>query len=207
MSFTDLRSKMQSYSGAKTPDYQLQYMTTEFKEILNNMSNQFVEHLTLDLIEKDIPFELKNWLVHPYYQSSNENAKDCLELCPSVKYIYGRKIKSWTDSALKCFDNFLLKYIQVDKNETIHKVGSKQKETDVYNHLIEKGGLEQEIGQNFINIYQIRSSFHHIQYEEKDDKRIPRRMSNSYCNNQRDLIVPWFKTSIINMFSLIDKQN
>lgn len=140
----------------------------------------------------------------PYYQSSNENAKDCIEYCPTVKHIWGRKIKAWTDSALKCYDNFLLKWIQIDKRENIRKTYSGLKETDVYQHLINKGGIEQEIGQNFKNIYQIRSSFQHIQTEERNGIRIPRRISNSKCNKMRDVIIQCFKSSLLALFASLE---
>lgn len=207
MKFTELRNTMKSFSGTSTPEYQLTYITTEVKELLSGLNNQYVEYLTTDITELDLQFNLQQWLGSPFYQSSNENAKDCLEYCPKVKHIWGRKIKSWTDSALKCFDNFLLKYVQIDKGETVPRTYSGLKETDVYNHLIKKGGLEKEIGQNFKNIYQIRSSFQHIQTEEKDGIRIPKRISNSQCNKMRDIIVQCFKISLVSFFSMVDTPN
>ncbi len=203
MKFTELRNTMQSFSGASTPDYQLAYITSEVKDLLNGLNNQFIEYLTKDITNTELPFNLQQWLGSPYYQSSNENAKDCLEYCPTVKHIWGRKIKSWTDSALKSYDNFLLKYVQIDKGESVHKTYSGLKETDVYNHLIAKGGVEQEIGQNFKSIYQIRSVFQHIQAEEKDGIRVPKRISNSQCNKWRDVIIQCFKLSLIALCNLI----
>lgn len=207
MKFTELRNTMQSFSGASTPDYQLAYITAEVKDLLNGLNNQFVEYLTNDIVETELQLNLPQWLGSPYYQSSNENAKDCLEHCPTVKHIWGRKIKGWTDSALKCYDNFLLKYIQIDKGESIPKTYVGIKETDVYNYLIGKGGIEQEIGQNFKNIYQIRSAFQHIQTEEKDGIRIPKRISNSQCNKWRDVIIQCFKHSLIALSHILISEN
>lgn len=206
MKFTELRNTMQTFSGASTPDYQLAYIATEVKDLLNGLNNQFVEFLTKDITDTELQWDIKQWLGAPYYQASNENAKDCLEQCISVKHIWGRRIKSWTDSALKCYDNFLLKYIQIDQKETIFKTHSGLKETDVYKHLISKGGIEQEIGQNFTNIYQLRSAFQHIQTEEKDGIRIPKRISNSQCNKSRDLIIHWLRTSVLSLFALVEVQ-
>ncbi|MCK6610962.1 MAG: hypothetical protein L6Q78_07965 [Bacteroidia bacterium] len=206
MKFTELRNTMQTFSGASTPDYQLAYIATEVKDLLNGLNNQFVEFLTKDITDTELQWDIQQWLGAPYYQSSNENAKDCLEQCISVKHIWGRRIKSWTDSALKCYDNFLLKYIQIDQKETISKTYIGLKETDVYNHLINKGGKEQEIGQNFKNIYQLRSKFQHIQMEEKDGIRVPKRITNSDCNKLRDLIVPWFRLSLWELFNLVEAQ-
>lgn len=202
MKFTELRNTMQTYTGASTPDYQLAYITAEVKDLLNELNNQFVEYLTKDIIETELQINLQQWLGSPYYQSSNEYAKDCLEQCPTVDHIWGRKIKGWTDSVLKCYDNFLLKYIQIDKCEAISKNRVGLKETDVYHHLIKKGGIEQEVGQNFINIYQIRSVFQHIQTEEKDGVRIPKRISNSKCNQARDIVIFNLKIALMAFFEL-----
>ena len=202
MKFTELRNTMQSFSGASTPEYQLAYISSEVKDLLNDLNYQFVEYLTKDIIETELQLNLQQWLGSPYYQSSNENAKDCLEQCPTVKHIWGRKIKGWTDSALKCFDNFLLKYIQIEKGETISKSHHGLKETDVYHHLINKGGREQEIGQKFKNIYQFRSAFQHIQTEEKDGVRVPKRISNAKCNQVRDIVIFNLKTALIALFEL-----
>jgi hypothetical protein len=205
--FTELKNTMQSFSGASTPEYQLAYITGEIKDLLNGLNNQFVEYLTKDITENELQLNLQQWLGSPYYQSSNENAKDCLEHCPTVKHIWGKKIKGWTDSALKCFDNFLLKYIQIDKGESIPKTYAGLKETDVYNYLISKGGIEQEIGQNFKNIYQLRSAFQHIQTEAKDGIRIPKRISNSQCNRSRDVIIQCLKYSLIAFSHLVMNEN
>jgi hypothetical protein len=207
MKFSELRNTMQSFSGASTPDYQLTYITSEVKDLLNGLNNQFVEFLTKDIIDVELQWDIQQWLGNPYYQASNENAKDCLEHCPTVKHMWGRKVKGWTDSALKCFDNFLLKYIQVDKGEIISKSHNGLKETDVYHHLINKGGIEQEIGQNFKNIYQLRSAFQHIQTEEKDGIRIPKQISNSQCNKSRDQIIQWFRLSVISLLTLVENTN
>lgn len=207
MKFTELRNTMQSFSGASTPDYQLAYITAEVKDLLNGLNNQFVEYLTKDIIGTELQLNLQHWLGSQYYQSSNENAKDCLEHCPAVNHIWGRKIKGWTDSALKCYDNFLLKYVQIDKGEKISKTYAGLKETDVYKHLVSKGGVEQEIGQNFINIYQLRSKFQHIQVEEKDGIRIPKRISNSKFNKYRDLIINWFRLSLIALLDMVEEKN
>jgi len=204
MKFTELRNTMQAFSGAATPDYQLAYITAEVKDLLDGLNNQFVEYMTKDIVDSEIILKIQAWLGSPYYQSSNENAKDCLEYCPTVKHIWGRKIKGWKDSALKCYDNFLLKYVQIDKGEIVSKTYLGLKETDVYQHLINNGGIEQEIGQNFKNIYQIRSTFQHIQTEEKDGIRYPKRISNSQCNKCRDVVIHYFKISLIALFVLIE---
>jgi hypothetical protein len=197
MKFTEMRSTMQSFSGAKTAEYQMQYMATELKDVLNGLNNKFVEYLTNDLTDLKLEIDFRNWITNTYYGSSNDNAKECLELCLNVKHLYGRKIKSWTDNALKCYDNFLLKYIQEDRGEKIKpniKVGT---EREVYWHLIDLGGDLQQIGQAFDNIYLSRNEFQHIQVIDQNGNRIPKQVSNSKYNEKRDLIISWFKSALI----------
>jgi hypothetical protein len=205
MKFTETRTAMQTFSGAPTEEYQMQYMATEVRDTLANINNRFVEYLTKDITNSNEDFDFRIWLTNTYYSSSNDNAKECLEHCLKVKHIYGRKIKHWTDSALKCYDNFLLKYIQEDRNETIEKVGLYIKERDVYKHLIDLGGDLQEIGQAFDNIYQTRNEFQHIQLIDPKGNRIPRNPSNSKCNEKRDLIVAWFGYALVKLLNRIQE--
>ena len=197
MKFSETRLKMQQFSGAQTAEYQLKYLSQEVNDLLTNLSNKFVEHLTKDLTDSTSEFDLRPWLTNQYYGPSNQNAKECLEICPVTSHIYGSKIKVWTDSALKCYDNFLLKFIQIDRNEKISQHSAKLKERDVYLHLIDLGGDLQDIGQAFDNIYLARNEFHHIQIvDDQSGKRIPKKTTNSSYNNKRDLIIVWFKTAI-----------
>jgi hypothetical protein len=199
MKFTETRTTMQGFTGTQTADYQMQYMASEAKDILNNLNNQFVEYLITDISDISFSFNLKLWLGNKYYNPSNENAKECLEICPTVKHLYGRKIKGWTDNALKCFDNFLLKYIQEDRKEMIKKRGIDAKERDVYWHLIELGGELQEIGQAFDLIYQTRNEFQHVQIIDQGGNLIPKSISNSKCNQKRDSIVGWFRDALVRL--------
>lgn len=208
MSFTATRTKMNNFSGAPTADYQLQYMAKEVRDVLNDLNFKFLEYLTKDLIDSEFSQDLKTWLTPSYYPSSNENAKECLEQCLSINHLYGRKVKPWTDSALKCYDNFLLKHIQVDRGETIKKVSKEMKERDVYIHLVELGGTLQDIGQAFNNIYQTRNEFHHVQIlDDKSGIRIPKPMTNSVYNYKRDLIIGWFKEAMNNLKEIIESKN
>ena len=207
MSFTSTRTKMNAFSGAPTAEYQLQYMAKEVRDILNDLNNKFLEYLTNDLVGDSFNAEIKDWLTQSYYPSSNEYAKECLEHCLTVKHLYGRKLKPWTDAALKCYDNFLLKHIQVDRGETIKKISKDMKERDVYNHLVKLGGTLQVIGQAFNNIYQTRNDFHHIQIlDDTSGNRIPKRMTNSAINQKRDLIIGWFREALGTLKGIIDSE-
>ena len=203
MKFTEMRSTMQSFSGAKTAEYQMQYIATELKDVLNDLNNKFVEYLTNDLTDSKLEIDFRNLITNKYYSSSNDNARECLELCLTVKHLYGRKIKSWTDNALKCYDNFLLKYIQEDLKETIHQQTTMLKERDVYLHLINKGGDLMQIGQAFDFIYQTRNEFQHVQIIDQNGSRIPKQLSSTKYNEKRDLIIGWFKSALILMLDKI----
>jgi hypothetical protein len=205
MRFTETRSAMQTFSGAPTAEYQMQYIATEVKDLLANLNNRFVEYLTKDITNSTEEYDFRVCLTNTFYSSSNDNAKECLEHCLTVKHIYGRKIKPWTDSALKCYDNFLLKYIQEDRKETIKKLGRDLKERDVYKHLIDLGGELQEIGQAFDNIYLTRNEFQHIQIIDQNGNRIPRNLTNSKCNQKRDLIVGWFGYALSKLIIVINE--
>lgn len=205
MSFTSTRTKMNSFSGAPTAEYQLQYMAKEVRDILNDLNNKFLEYLTNDLVGDSFNAEIKDWLTQSYYPSSNEYAKECLEHCLTVKHLYGRKLKPWTDAALKCYDNFLLKHIQVDRGESIKKTTKQLKERDVYSHLVELGGTLQDIGQAFHNIYETRNGFHHVQVvDDASGNRIPKRMTNCTYNLKRDEIIGWFKEALGHLKGIID---
>ena len=205
MSFTSTRTRMNSFSGAPTAEYQLQYMAKEVRDILNDLNNKFLEYLTDDLVGDSFNTEIKDWLTQSYYPSSNEYAKECLEHCLTVKHLYGRKLKPWTDAALKCYDNFLLKHIQVDRGESIKKTTKQLKERDVYIHLVELGGTLQDIGQAFHNIYETRNGFHHVQVvDDASGNRIPKRMTNSTYNQKRDEIIGWFKEALGHLKGIMD---
>ena len=184
----------------------MQYIAAEVKDLLANLNNRFVEYLTKDITNSNEDFDFRIWLTNTFYSSSNDNAKECLEHCLTVKHIYGRKIKPWTDSALKCYDNFLLKYIQQERQETIKQSGRDLKERDVYKHLIDLGGDLQEIGQAFDNIYQTRNEFQHIQIIDQNGNRIPRNLTNSKCNQKRDLIVVWFSYALVKLLIVIKER-
>ena len=178
-------------------------MASELKDLVESLDNKFVEYLSKDITNMEMQVDLKFWLGRQYYGSSNEHAKDCIEVCASVSHIYGRRIKPWTDNALKCFDNFLLKHIQDDRKEAVKKQGPRSKETDVYWHLIGLGGDLQVIGQCFAGIYQQRNEFQHIQVEEINGVRVPKRFSNSLCNQKRDLMIGWFKVALVKLLGIV----
>lgn len=203
MKFSEQRNNLDFFSGSPTPEFMLSYLTNEHKNLISSLDNKFLEYLTEDIISTSININLQIWLADALYQQSNQHAKECLEFCPSVRSIWGRQIRNWTDIVLKCYDNFLLQYIQIDKRETIRH-NLRPKETDVYIHLINKGGTEGDIGQFFKNIYNERSNFHHIQIVNENGIRLPKMLSNKQLNIKRDNIVCWLRQALVKLFELIE---
>ncbi len=63
----------------------------------------------------------------------------------------------------------------------------------------------QEIGQAFDNIYLTRNEFQHIQIIDQNGNRIPRNLTNSKCNQKRDLIVGWFGYALSKLIIVINE--
>ena len=62
--------------------------------------------------------------------------------------------------------------------------------------MIQNKGNQYEIGIAFQTIYQLRSSFTHVQFETKDGVRSTKRWSNSKYNITRDLILVQFEKGL-----------
>jgi hypothetical protein len=199
MKFTELRKSVDALSDAKQGAFHRQYLSTEYQVSLERLQERYLAFLTEDLLDAPLSVDLKQWLSPNYYRSSNEHARDCLELCFEVAQLYGRRIKPWTDSALKCYDNFLLKHIQEDRKEQLGQPGARVRERDVYAHLMALGAAYQEIGQAFHNIYQLRNQFQHIQVRDERGHLVPQRQSQAGYNRQRDQILAWFREALRGM--------
>lgn len=155
-----------------------------------------------DLIQAHIDYDFKTALGNQYYQTSNSFAFDCLDISLYSNGIHSRRIQQWTKSALHCFDVLLINYLSNILNETVPSVTMKIKETDVYIHLISKGGNHSEIGIKFQFIYQYRSSFEHIQYTDDNGKRQVRRLSNKKYNEAKEVILNFFKEALVHLLTL-----
>lgn len=193
MSFTEQRAKQDSQTKAKSSsDYLREYFLSDVVDKLEAMKDKCVIHLYENLAAIPAPFDFKSFL-HGDYNNANEEAATCLSFALNAQNIYPKYIKPWTDSALKCFDHFLIIYIQAVRRETIKKTTTHSKETDVYQHLIHVGGQDQEIGQAFSTIYQYRNEFHHVQHQENNGHRVIRRMSHKQLLHKKVLILEEFK--------------
>jgi hypothetical protein len=204
MSFTEQRAKQDSHTKPKSSsDYLREYFLSEVVDKLEAMKDKCVIHLYEDLAVIPAPFDFKSFLDGDY-NNANEEAATCLSFTLNVKSIYPKFIKPWTDAALKCFDHFLLIYVQDVRKETIKKTTANLKERDVYSHLIKAGGLDQEIGQAFSTIYQYRSEFQHVQYEENNGRRVIRRVSHKRLADRKILILGEFKKAL-SYFHIMEK--
>ncbi len=199
MSFSQLRAQISSELDKiqSIQDYKRAYLSSDVIRSLDQLNKKFVEHLFQDLINKDLEINIRTYLSESEnYDLANDFALECIEPAFYKTNIYGARIKDWTNSALKCFDIFLITLINDYLNEKIRKSGSKLKERDVYSHLINKGEHYYDIGIAFQTIYQTRSDFTHVQYETKDGYRLLKKWSRSKYDNSRDLILTQFEKAL-----------
>ena len=197
MSFSKLREQITTDLNRidSIQDYQRNYLSADVIQSIEQLNKKFVEHLLYDLTNSKKDVEVRSYL-SDNYRDANDYALECIEPAFYKTNIYGARIKTWTNSALKCFDIFLIKLINEHKREKIKKSGRQLKERDVYNHLIQNKGNQYEIGIAFQTIYQQRSSFTHVQFETKDGVRSTKRWSNSKYNFARDLILEQFEKGL-----------
>lgn len=203
MRFTQMRSQMEQPTVTATPDYQVKYLSTEVRNLIDTLSDRFVEHLTRDITQLEEHPDYKSWLGNSQYATSNGYAKEAISICPYAREIYGIRIRNWTDNALKCYDVLLIHYIQNVLGEKIRKQKVKDVyEGDVYQHLINKGGKYSEIGERFKFIYKQRSDFQHVQVEDPSGLRRVRNTSNKEYNRIRDQVLEWFEGAVNRMTEL-----
>ncbi len=204
MKFSEQKSVLESKSIVFSPaDYQYQYLSSALKTSIDAIRDKCVYHLYSDLTQTETDEDYKTFLGSDFYRTSNEFARDCLEVAFYAKHIYGGKIRAWTDSALKCFDSFLIRYINKYKKELIPKSYTGIKESDVYRFLIKKGGDEYEIGIAFQSIYRKRNEFAHVQIEESDGIRRSRKWSNKQYNRSKENILEHFKKGLTHLSTLL----
>jgi hypothetical protein len=129
--------------------------------------------------------------------NSNEYAKTCIHTVFRSKDIFGFKLAGWTDSALKCFDNFLLVLIQDKLNEIIKNRSDKGVERQKYWHLIDKGGEYYNIGEGFDMVYQLRNGFTHVEVvNDATGKRHQRSISQKNIKKMKAVILESFKKAL-----------
>ena len=141
-----------------------------------------------------------DYLGNGSYNKANEYAKSCIHTVYRSKDIFGFKLNGWTDSALKCFDNFILVLIQEKLNETIKPGGDKGVERQKYWHLINKGGEYYDIGMGLDVVYQLRNEFTHVEViNDETGKRYQRSLSQKNIKKMKEVILESFKKALLEL--------
>lgn len=197
MSFTQQRDKIEAQINQvnSLEEYQKEYLSSSTVDWLTKLAGIYTIHLYNDLLGAETKKDLKKFL-DTTYGASEEHSKNCISIAYIAKHIYGAKVKDWTNSALPAFDNFLLQLIHVELGEKVTKKGKHIYESDVYNHLIEKGGDFAEIGVAFQSIYQVRSSFMHVQVEDDAGIRKQKKWEAKHYKEKKELIIDQFNKAI-----------
>jgi hypothetical protein len=199
MKFTELRQEIKSNLNEvnSLQDYMTVYLTTSVQDKIKALNDRFVEHLFSDLIEKSTTANMRDYLGNGSYNSANEYAKSCIHTVYRSKDIFGYKLNGWTDSALKCFDNFILVLIQEKLNETINPRSDKGVERQKYWHLINKGGEYYDIGMGLDVVYQLRNEFTHVEViNDETGKRHQRSLSQKNIRKMKEVILESFKKAL-----------
>jgi hypothetical protein len=199
MRFTELRKEISANINEvnSTNDYIKKYLSTPLQDRIAQLNEKFVDYLYVDLAGKEIEKDIKSFLGGVYF-TANEYAKACITTAFRSKDIYGLKVPAWTDSALKCFDNFILVLIQEKLRETIKKTGDKGIERQKYHHLIEKGGDYYIVGMGLDVIYQQRNEFTHIEIiDDKSGHRKQLKPSNKTINKRKQIILENFEKALL----------
>lgn len=188
MRFTELRQNIESTEVNSVHDFYKVYLKKEVQESLNSLEGRFVYHLYADIIDRPIEKDIKGFLGGAY-RNADEYAKDCVQMAMHCAHLHGMRTKSWTDSALKCFDGFLLCLIQEVLKEKVKGHNKLGVEREKYQHLIDKGGDYATIGVGFDTVYQQRNEFTHVEIVEEDGKRRQRPMSRKRMRKMKEIIL------------------
>ena len=124
MSFSKLREQITTDLERidSIQDYQRIYLSKEVLRSLEQLNKKFVEHLFEDLINEGLNINIRAFLSeNEKYSDANDFALECIEPAFYKSNIHGARIKTWTNSALKCFDLFLIKLINDYLKEKIKK--------------------------------------------------------------------------------------
>lgn len=204
MSFTQQREKLniQINQINSVEEYQKEYLSMPIVDWMNKLIGKYIIHLYNDLLGQETEKDLRLFL-DDYYGAAEEHAKNCISIAVNKDHLYGVKVKDWANSALPAFDNFLLKLIQGVLREKVPKKNNYLYESDVYNHLILKGGDFAEIGTAFQSIYQVRNSFIHVQIEDDKGNRKQIRWGSKRYQNSKDLILMQFNKALKTLDRLI----
>jgi hypothetical protein len=202
MRFTELRQEITSNLNEvnSLQDYITVYLTTSVQDKIKALNDCFVEHLFSDLTEQNTTPNIRDYLGNGSYNNANEYAKSCIHTVYRSKDIFGFKLNGWTDSALKCFDNFILVLIQEKLNETIKSRKDKGVERHKYWHLIDKGGEYYDLGMGLDVVYQLRNEFTHVEViNDETGKRHQKSFSHKNIKKMKAVILESFKKALLEL--------
>ena len=202
MKFTELRQELNNNLNEinSLQDFMAAYFANSIQDKIKALNDKYVEHLFSDLIERNSSSNMRDYLGNSSYNNANEYAKTCVHTVFRSKDIFGFKLAGWTDSALKCFDNFLLVLIQDKLNETIKSRSDKGLERQKYWHLIDKGGDYYNIGMCLDVVYQKRNEFTHVEVvNDATGKRHQRSINQKNIKIMKTLILESFKKALIEL--------
>lgn len=197
MSYSDQKKRYNKVSieSVLSEDYLKAYFSSDHHERLKNLEDRYVYHLFNDLVSRETNKDLDTFLGSEY-RYTNSCAKECVELAYNAREIIEYKLKAWTDSALKCFDNFLLVFIQDFLKESIKEYSAHGKERHKYEHLVEKGNNYAKIGTCFHTIYAQRNVMTHVEIVEKDGRRVQKKLSRKKLKTLKLIILENFETAL-----------
>ena len=196
MSFTSLRNQMNNLDKINsTQDYVKKYLSEDTRKDIDGLENRFLEHLYGDIADIVISKDIKSYLGNGRYNSSNELAKECVLAVLRSRDIFGWRIKSWLDTALKSFDNILLVLIQEVLKENIKTYHGIGEERHKYQHLIDKGGDFAVIGSGFNTAYAQRNDVTHIEIMEGGQRRQVN-LSNKQLSEKKEIALESLKKAL-----------
>jgi len=197
MSFSEQRKKMKEISDQPIlrTTYLEEYFSSDHHARLKALEGRFLYHLLNDLIGRETNKDLETFLGSEY-RYTDDSAKECVELAFKAREILEYKLKSWTDGALKCFDNFLLVYIQDFLGEKIGSFLQLGGERHKYEHLVEKGDVHAKIGTCFHTIYSQRNEMTHVEIIEKDGRRLQKKLSRKKLGKLKAIILENFTNAL-----------
>jgi hypothetical protein len=201
MRFTELRQDINNCLKEEKllNDFISDYFSNSTQDKIKQLSNKFVEHLFSDITETPSVQSFDKYLGQSYV-NANEYAKTCILTSYKCRSVYGYKLNGWTDSALKCFDNFLLVLIQDKLNETILRRRDVGTERQKYWHLIDKGCEYYDIGMGLDVVYQSRNVFTHVELvNDKTGKRHQKKLSQRDLKELAVLIFENFKKALLQL--------
>lgn len=209
MSFTSLRNQMQNVNSVDSVHaYTKKYLAFDIYNKIQSLNEKYLEHLFGDVSGIIIQKDLKNFLGNGNYNTSNEYAKHCVTQVFNCNDIIGYTIQTWTDLLLKAIDNFPIVIINEILKEKIisdqnRKPGGFFKEREKYAHLIQKGGIYQQIGQAMDTVYLQRNAFTHVEVIDENGYRRQKPPSSKKLKLAKQIILEQMSIALNNIYDII----